>query len=79
MTAAEDCPIGWYVEAQLGWHDHSRCQTVLDLWAEHAPVHVVSGPRQRGKSPHIIPPENGSTLQRYDGYPIQSGSGEVQS
>lgn len=67
MTSADDCPIGWYIEAQLGWHDHDRCQVALDLWAEHAPIRVVSGPRQRGKTPHIIPPETGSDAQQYDG------------
>jgi len=24
-----ECPIGWYIEAQIGWHDHSRCPEVM--------------------------------------------------
>ena len=26
---AANCPIGWYVEAQTGEHDHSRCAGVM--------------------------------------------------
>lgn len=45
-----NCPIGWYIEAQIGYHDHSRCAGVMAVQEMGRLLHNDGGESSPGSA-----------------------------